>query len=244
MLLREPLLIDASATHCREEKDTTSLFVIIHAHFRSRTPYVHTSAMLFVFLCTVSSVSQALSRPSLIPLCLMSFSANDELCCPICDTLYATANSAFVLSCADDGCKGHLCFDCLQKAVFPGNAQDKTCPHCRRSVATYSYAFFGTHKSVSQLQDKVAMAEVEVNRLTKRLAAAKADAEQFSSRLVDWCRWGTAAKAALGNMPSFAMPPHVRGGAAASAQPEPEAARSRSPRQVRPSGVLYPEYNG
>ena len=174
----------------------------------------------------------------------MSFSANDELFCPICDTLYATANSAFVLSCADDGCKGHLCFDCMQKAVFPGNAQEKTCPHCRRSVATYSYAFFGTHKSVSQLQDKVAMAEVEVNRLTKRLAASKADAEQFSSRLVDWCRWGTAAKAALGNMPSFAMPPHVRGGAAASAQPEPEAARSRSPRSVRPSGVLYPEYNG
>ena len=206
----------------------------------TRVPF----SMLFVFVCTARSVSQALSRPSLITLCLMSFSANDELFCSICDTLYATANSAFVLSCADDGCKGHLCFDCMQKAVFPGNAQEKTCPHCRRSVATYSYAFFGTHKSVSQLQDKVAMAEVEVNRLTKRLAAAKADAEQFSSRLVDWCRWGTAAKAALGNMPSSATPPHVRGGAAASAQPEPEAARSRSPRSVRPSGVLYPEYNG
>jgi uncharacterized Zn-finger protein len=226
------------------KKETTSLFVIIHARFRSRTPYAHTYANLFVLVCTIRSVSQALSRPSLIPLCLMSFSANDELFCPICDTIYATANSAFVLSCADDGCKGHLCFDCLQKAVFPGNAQEKTCPHCRRAVATYSYAFFTTHKSVSQLQDKVGMAEIEVNRLTKRLAAAKNEAEQASSRLVDWCRWGTAAKAALGNMPSFAMPPHVRGGAAASAQPEPEAARSRSPRQVRPSGVLYPEYNG
>ena len=209
-------------------------------HMFTRIPF----SMLFVFVCTARSVSQALPRPSLIPLCLMSFSANDELFCPICDTIYATANSAFVLSCADDGCKGHLCFDCLQKAVFPGNAQDKTCPHCRRAVATYSYAFFTTHKSVSQLQDKVGMAEIEVNRLTKRLAAAKADAEQASSRRVDWCRWGTAAKAALGNMPSFAMPPHVRGGAAASAQPEPEAARSRSPRSVRPSGVLYPEYNG
>ena len=178
----------------------------------------------------------------------MSFSANDELFCPICDTIYATANSAFVLSCADDGCKGHLCFDCLQKAVFPGNAQEKTCPHCRRSVASYSYAFFGTHKSVSQLQDKVGMAEIEVNRLKKTLAAAKNEAEQASSRLVDWCRWGTAAKAALGNMPSSAAPPHVRGAAAGAAaagvQPEPEAARSRSPRQVRPSGVLYPEYNG
>ena len=119
MLLREPLLIDASATHCREERDTTSLFVIIHARFRSRTPYAHTYANLFVLLCTIRSVSQALSRPSLIPLCLMSFSANDELFCPICDTIYATANSAFVLSCADDGCKGHLCFDCLHKESFP-----------------------------------------------------------------------------------------------------------------------------
>jgi uncharacterized Zn-finger protein len=209
-------------------------------HMFTRIPFF----MLFVFVCTARSVSQALSRPSLIPLCLMSFSANDELFCPICDTLYATANSAFVLSCADDGCKGHLCFDCLQKAVFPGNAQEKSCPHCRRAVTTYSYAFFGTHKCVSQLQDKVGMAEIEVNRLTKRLAAAKTDAEQFSSRLVDWCRWGTAAKAALGNMPSSATPPHVRGGASAGAQPEPEAARSRSPRSVRPSGVLYPEYNG
>ena len=130
------------------------------------------------------------------------------------------------------------------KAVFPGNAQQKVCPHCRRSVATYSYAFFGTHKCVSQLQDKVGMAEIELGRLKKTLAAAKNEAEQASSRLVDWCRWGTAAKAALGNMPSSATPPHVRGGAAAGAQPEPEAARSRSPRQVRPSGVLYTEYSG
>ena len=91
------------------------------------------------------------------------------------------------------------------------------------------------------------MAEIELGRLKKTLAAAKNEAEQASSRLVDWCRWGTAAKAALGNMPSSATPPHVRGaaaGAAAGVQPEPEAARSRSPRQVRPSGVLYPEYNG
>lgn len=115
MLPREPLLIDASATHCSEEQDTTSRFAIARAHFRSRAPYAHTHTILFVIVCTARSVSRALSRAPLIPLCLMSFSANDELFCPICDTLYATANSAFVLSCADDGCKGHLCFDCLQK---------------------------------------------------------------------------------------------------------------------------------
>ena len=105
MLPEEPLLIDASVTHCREEKDIPSRFVIIHAHCRSRTPYVYAYTILFVLVCTARSVSQALSRPFLIPLCLMSFSANDEFFCPNCDTLYATANSAFVLSCADDGCK-------------------------------------------------------------------------------------------------------------------------------------------
>ena len=56
MLLREPLLIDASATHCREEKDTTSLFVIIHAHFRSRTSYAHTCAIVS-YSCAPHAVS-------------------------------------------------------------------------------------------------------------------------------------------------------------------------------------------
>ena len=173
----------------------------------------------------------------------MTFSANDDLSCPICETLYATANSVFVLSCADDGCKGHMCFDCMQRAVFPGNAQEKSCPHCRRAVATYSYAFFGTHKCVSELQDKVGLAEIEVGRLKRSLAAAKAEAEQATSRLTEWCRWATAAKAALVSMPSSATPPQLRG-AAVSAQPEPDS-RSRSPRQqVRPAGVLYAEYSG
>ena len=56
VLLREPLLIDASATHCREEKDTTSLFVIIHAHFRSRTSYAHTCAIVS-YSCAPHAVS-------------------------------------------------------------------------------------------------------------------------------------------------------------------------------------------
>ena len=172
----------------------------------------------------------------------MPFVANEDLCCPICDTVYATANSAFVLTCSDEGCKGHLCFDCLQLAVFPGNStQDRMCPHCRRTVQGYSYAFFGTHKSVSALQDKLSSADAEASRLRKRLATAKAEAEQSTSRLNEWCVWATAAKSALLAMPSSATPPHVR--VVVSGPPESEAGRSRSPRQVRPSGV-FPEYNG
>lgn len=179
----------------------------------------------------------------------MPFVANDELCCPICDVLYSTANSAFVLSCAKDGCQGHLCFECLQRAVFPGNrsSQDATtCPHCRRAVLGYSYAFFAAHKNVSALQDKLTASEAEVGRLTKSLATARTQAEEATRRLNDWCRWATAAKSALQAMPSSATPPHVR--AVVSPQPDSEAARSRSPRSVRPSGALYSseyvEYNG
>jgi hypothetical protein len=173
----------------------------------------------------------------------MPFVANEELCCPICDVLYSTASSAFVLSCAKDGCQGHLCFECLQRAVFPGNrsSQDATtCPHCRRAVLGYSYAFFAAHKNVSALQDKLTASEAEMGRLTKSLATARAQAEEATHRLTDWCRWATAAKSALQAMPSSATPPHVR--AVVSPHPDSEAARSRSPRSVRPSGVLYSEY--
>ena len=38
----------------------------------------------------------------------MSFVANDDLCCPICDLIYPTANSAFVLSCSDEGPLSHI----------------------------------------------------------------------------------------------------------------------------------------
>lgn len=185
---------------------------------------------------------KSLSRQALSPVCVMAFSANEELCCPICDTLYASANSAFVLSCSDEGCKGHMCFDCLSKAVFPGNTQEKTCPHCRRAVRGYSYAFFQTHKCVSTLQDNVGQAEVELARVKKSLATAKVEAEQATIRLNDWCSWATAMKASVVAMPSSSTPRHVRG-VAASTQPEPEA-RSRSPRQVRTSGVMFSEYNG
>ena len=131
------------------------------------------------------------------------------------------------------------------KAVFPGNrsAQDATCPHCRRAVLGYSYAFFAAHKSASNLQDRLSLSEAEVIRMKKTLAVAKAEAEQATHRVDEWCRWATAAKSALQAMPSSATPPHVR--AFAGPQPDSDTARSRSPRSsVRTSGAMYSEYNG
>ena len=170
----------------------------------------------------------------------MAFVPNEDLFCPICDVVYASANSAFALSCAKDGCKGHMCFDCISKAVFPGNRSvDPTCPHCRRVVLSYSYAFFETHKSVDALQGKIAQLESEVGSMKKNVAMAKADAEQATRRLDEWHRWATSAKSSFQGMPPSSMPIVVVG-----QQPESDMARSRSPRQVRPSGVMYAEYNG
>jgi hypothetical protein len=181
----------------------------------------------------------------------MSFAANEELCCPICDVVYSTANSAFVLSCSADGCQGHLCFDCLQKACFSGTRSSQDggglCPHCRRAVDSYSYAFFAAHKNVSALQDKLSASDAEVKRLTKSLATAKAQAEESTSRLKDWCQWGTATKSAIQAMPSSATPPQSR----TFASPQP-GSRSRSPRRPQVQlarlefspQVRVPEYDG
>ena len=183
----------------------------------------------------------------------MPFAANEELCCPICDVIYSTSNSVFVLSCAAEGCQGHLCFDCLQKAVFSGNRSSQdgaTCPHCRRAVDSYSYLCFAAHKNVSTLQDKLSASDAEVKRLTKSLATAKAQAEESTMRLKDWCQWATATKSAIQAMPSSATPPHVR--AFAGPQPDSETGRSRSPRrsQVQLARLEFapqarvPEYDG
>ena len=86
------------------------------------------------------------------------------------EATYATANSVFMLSCAKDGCMGHLCFDCLQKACFSGtrSSQDpSTCPHCRRQVNSYSYAVFSALKTVDALQTKIQTSSTEVTRLTR-----------------------------------------------------------------------------
>ena len=152
----------------------------------------------------------------------------------ICDVLYATANSAFVLSCAKEGCRGHLCYDCMQRAVFPGNSSGATCPHCRRAVTGYAYAFFPTFKSLSKFQDRITQLETKVSRLNKNIALAKADSEAATRRVDEWCRWATAAKSSISNMPPSSMPTVV-----VSPQLDLESARSRSPRRV---GVG--EYNG
>ena len=139
----------------------------------------------------------------------------------------------------------------MRQAVFPGNggAQEAICPHCRRAVSNYSYAFFATHKSVSCLQDKISALESEIGRTKKNLAHAKAEAEQATARVGDWCTWARAAKSSIQAMPPSSMP-HAHTNA--PPQRESETARSRSPRQpqVRLARLEYapearqPEYDG
>ena len=38
----------------------------------------------------------------------MPFVNNEDLCCTICDTIYPTANSAFVLSCSAGGPRPYI----------------------------------------------------------------------------------------------------------------------------------------
>ena len=114
-------------------------------------------------------------------------------------------------------------------------------------MSSYSYAVFQALKNVDALQTKLETSSAEVIRLTKNLATAKAQADESSQRLKDWCQWATAAKSAIQSMPSSAMSPQFR--PFPPGQPDSDAARSRSPRQmVRPAGVLYGdsyvEYNG
>ena len=142
----------------------------------------------------------------------------------------------------------------MRQAVFPGNngAQEAMCPHCRRVVSHYSYAFFATHKSVSCLQDKIAALESEIGRAKKNLAHAKAEAEQATARVGDWCTWARAAKSSIQAMPPSSMP-HAHT-SVPPPQREPETARSRSPRQppqVRLARLEFaleaarqPEYDG
>ena len=162
----------------------------------------------------------------------MSFTVNEDLCCPICEVMYPTSNSVFALSCAAEGCQGHMCFDCLQKAVFPGNRSSEdgaSCPHCRRAVNSYSYLCFAAHKNVSTLQDQLTASDAKVQRLTRRLETAKAQAEETTTRLVGWCKWATATRSAIQSMPSSADPPHFRD--IAPVRVDLERRRSRSPRR-------------
>ena len=208
--------VQCSAAHHKR----ASMHTHSHMHARHSFPLPFWSRSPPCLLSSVCLPSQA-----------MPFADNEDLTCPICEVTYSTANSVFVLSCAAEGCQGHLCFECVQKAVFPGNrsSDGSTCPHCRRVVNSYSYAFFASHKNVSVLQDKLSASEAEVKLLTKQLANAKAQAEESTSRLQKWSQWAVAIKSAILTMPSSATPPHAR--TFSSTQPDSEMARSRSPRQ-------------
>ena len=138
----------------------------------------------------------------------------------------------------------------VRQAVFPGNGTQAICPHCRRAVSNYSYAYFATFKNVSSLQNQISDLQFEVGRTKKHLASAKAEAEQATARLREWSRWATTAKNSLQAMPPSSMPNmHV------SAPPQgagPETARSRSPRRPQVQltrlefapGIRTPEYDG
>ena len=82
---------------------------------RARTPPIPvnfsspTLFAAFIGFCPLSYRSAA-----------MSFIANADLCCPICDVVYPTANSVFSLTCADEGLRSHIlrwefpqCFHCF-----------------------------------------------------------------------------------------------------------------------------------
>ena len=122
--------------------------------------------------------------------------------------------------------------------MFPGNSSgEATCPHCRRVVIGYTYAFFATLKFVSELQDKVSQLEAKVNRMNKNIALTKADSEAATRRVDEWCRWATAAKASLQAMPPSSMPSvHVVVG------PHPES--ETTARRSRSRSRIVGEYNG
>ena len=117
----------------------------------------------------------------------------------------------------------------MQKAVFSDSGnQDKLCPHCRRPVHSYSYAFFSVRQDVKALEVQLAAADAEETRLKSRLAMAKSKADRTIQRLDDWRTWATSSKTALLAMPSAASLSHV-------VNPR---SRSRSP------SVRYVEYTG
>jgi hypothetical protein len=119
----------------------------------------------------------------------------------------------------------------VQKNVFNGinSGNGAKCPHCLRPVVFYSYAFCATHKHASRLQDRLSSLESEVSGLKKSLVAASAEADETISRLNKWRSWGVATKDKISSMPPSSLPcVHV----VVSPEPQPQGARSRSPRQT------------
>ncbi len=81
-------------------------------------------------------------------------SPNTDVACPICFKVYPTANHAFTLTCAEQGCRLNICFDCISKAVFNG-VDEPRCPHCRRTVHGYSYADFTVKRKLDHVHDQL-----------------------------------------------------------------------------------------
>ena len=167
----------------------------------------------------------------------MPFVCNSDACCPICEGIYRSANSACVLSCVNQGCDCEMCFDCVHKSVFPGNKSNgATCPRCERVVLGYSYAFFAFYRNRSSMQDRLAALDTEVRDLKKQLAAAEAEVDDATCCVDEWRRWSMVAKARMDAMPPSDHPhAHTTFGSDANS----EAIRSRSRRQgVRAARIV------
>ena len=159
----------------------------------------------------------------------MPFVPNDTFACQICEKIYETGNHAFTLSCAEEGCRGHMCWECIQKAVF-SNMHDQKCPHCRRSVTSYTYALFSNCKLIASLEEKLSSAQADLGALKRNIVFANGERDMLMDRINQWRDWSLASKAILLNMPPSAQP-------ARSVRLD----RSRSPPATRaPLG----EYNG
>ena len=157
----------------------------------------------------------------------MAFALNADLTCTICETLYATANCVFSFDCAvEHGCRGHLCWTCLQKHTLSGMSAETRCPHCRRPVSKYTYTHFAMQGRMDALQDRADRAEklqAELNQQKQLLIAVSGERDMIRDRLSQWRAWSSTTRSALMAMPSSSAQ------VSTSVRPE----RSRSPPSAR-----------
>ena len=59
---------------------------------------------------------------------------NTSIACPICRKEYPTANHMLSLTCADEGCCGELCYNCMSKSVLSGSDEASTAMAMRCSL--------------------------------------------------------------------------------------------------------------